>query len=60
MAMNSIQFQPGMSLSEFFEQYGTERQCERALEQARWPEGFNCPRCGGTEHNSFYVKENKY
>lgn len=60
MAMNSIQFQPGMSLSELFEQYGTERQCEQALEQARWPEGFHCPRCGGTEHSCFYAKDSKY
>ena len=35
MAMNPIQFQPGMSLSELFEQYGTEPQCEHALEMAR-------------------------
>jgi hypothetical protein len=42
MAMNPIQFQPGMSLSELFEQYGTELQCEQALEQARWPEGYCC------------------
>jgi len=31
MAMNLIQFQPGMSLTELFEQYGTETQCEQAL-----------------------------
>ena len=35
MAMNPIQFQPGMSLTELFEHYGTEEQCEQALEQAR-------------------------
>ena len=50
MAMNRIQFQSGMSLFEFFQQFGTEAQCEAALEQARWPQGFRCPRCGGTTH----------
>jgi hypothetical protein len=50
MAMNRIQFQPGMSLSEFFERYGSEAHCEAALEQARWPQGFCCPRCSGGAH----------
>jgi len=39
MAMNRIQFQPGLSMPEFFQQYRTEAQCEAALEKARWPEG---------------------
>ena len=30
-----IQFQPGMSLFEFFGQRGSEAQCEAALERAR-------------------------
>ena len=47
MAMNRIQFQPGQSMPEFLEGYGTEAQCAAALEQARWPQGFHCPRCGG-------------
>lgn len=47
MAMNRIQFQRGMSMFEFFGKFGTEAQCEAAVEQARWPEGFRCPRCGG-------------
>lgn len=50
MAMNRVQFQRGMSMPEFFEQYGTEEQCEAALEQARWPLGFRCPDCGESEH----------
>ena len=50
MAMNRIQCQPGMSLFECFERYGSEAQCEAALEQARWPQGFRCPRCGGAAH----------
>ena len=50
MAQNRIQFQPGMSMPEFIAQYGTEAQCEAALEQARWPDGFRCPRCGSAAH----------
>ncbi len=60
MAMNPIQFQPGMSLSELFEQYGTELQCEQALEQARWPEGYCCPCCGGARHSHFSVDNTSY
>lgn len=50
MAMNRIQFQPGLSIPEFFKLYGTELRCERALEEARWPNGFRCPRCGHDAH----------
>lgn len=45
MAMNRIQFQPGLSLAGFLDQYGTEAACARALRRARWPKGFVCPRC---------------
>ena len=50
MSANRIQFQSGMSLPQLMELYGTEEKCEAALEQARWPEGFICPRCGEKEH----------
>lgn len=50
MAMNRIQFQPGLSLNEFLHQYGTESQCEAALEKARWPRGFICPGCRSIGH----------
>ena len=43
---NKIQFQKGQSLPEFLESYGTDQQCEDALFQARWPEGFQCPAYG--------------
>jgi Zn ribbon nucleic-acid-binding protein len=48
--MNKIQFQPGLSTPQFMENYGTEAQCEAALEKSRWPEGFLCPECGEKEH----------
>ncbi|WP_018936636.1 IS1595 family transposase [Thioalkalivibrio sp. ALJ24] len=50
MAQNRIQFQQGLSLPAFLARYGTEAQCESALEEARWPDGFRCPRCGGGAH----------
>jgi len=54
MPMNRVQFQPGMSMPEFFERYGTEAQCAAALAEQRWPHGFRCPRCVSPEH---YVVE---
>jgi hypothetical protein len=53
MALNRVQFQHRMSLSEFIRTYGNEAQWEAALEWARWPEGFVCPHCGGREHSRF-------
>jgi transposase-like protein len=50
MPMNRVQFQPGLSMPEFLRQFGTEAQCEAALERARWPEGFRCPHCGQAAH----------
>jgi len=50
MAMNRIQFQHGLSMPEFSQHFGTESQCAAALEAARWPNGFCCPRCGKTAH----------
>ncbi len=35
-----------LSLLEFQRRFSTEEACQEALEQARWPEGFVCPRCG--------------
>ena len=46
MPKNKVQFQKGQSLREFLEAYGTDQQCEDALFQACWPEGFQCPACG--------------
>jgi ribosomal protein L37AE/L43A len=53
MKMNRVQFQPGLSMPEFFERYGTEAQCQAALQAARWPDGFVCPRCAGAARTSF-------
>ena len=50
MTMNRIQFQLGLSLAEFLEQYGTEERCEQALDQARWPDGYRCENCTSTHY----------
>jgi len=50
MAMNRIQFQPGLSMPEFLKLFGTESQCEQALERLRWPIGFRCARCDHEAH----------
>lgn len=47
---NKIQFQKGVSLAEFFKDYGTEIQCREALFQWRWPQGYICPHCGGQHY----------
>jgi len=54
MARNGIQFQKGLSLPDFQRLYGTEADCEAALEKVRWPDGFRCPRCDGHQHGLVY------
>jgi ribosomal protein L37AE/L43A len=51
--MNRVQFQRGLSMPEFMDQYGTDAQCEAALATARWPNGFACPNCSGPASSSF-------
>ena len=46
MAKNKIQFQKGLSMSQFLSRYGTEQQCRDLLFRMRWPQGFECPKCG--------------
>ena len=36
--------------SEFFKRSDSESQCAVALQTARWPGGFRCPRCDNTAH----------
>lgn len=60
MAMNPIQFQPGLSLVEFVAQYGTEAKCRRALYRARWPQGFRCPACGDRRRSTFHRGAQRY
>jgi hypothetical protein len=53
MAMNRVQFQRGLSMSEFERQYGTQEQCEQAVLAWRWPNGFACPRCASGSRTQF-------
>jgi len=50
MARNKVQFQKGLSETEFNKAYGSEEQCHAALVNWRWPNGFECPDCGGKAH----------
>lgn len=50
MARNKVQFQKGLSLTDFLNKYGTEAACQEALFQLRWPDRFRCPDCGHSSH----------
>lgn len=50
MSKNKIQFQKGLSLTDFLKEYGTEEQCFEAVVKLRWPNGFQCPKCECREH----------
>jgi ribosomal protein L37AE/L43A len=51
MPRNRVQFQKGLGLVEFNRRYGSEEQCHAALVAMRWPDGFVCPKCGGSKHS---------
>ena len=53
MGINRVQFQPGLSMSEFIHRYSTEAKCYRALYKWRWPEGYRCPACAGRARSRF-------
>jgi len=43
------------TLSAFDRRFSTEKACRQYLVQLRWPEGFECPKCGGTK--AWLIKE---
>jgi transposase-like protein len=51
MARNSVQFQKGLSEAAFEELYGTEEKCRAVVMASRWPNGFECPACGGRAYS---------
>jgi transposase-like protein len=59
MAMNRVQFQKGLSLTDFQEDYDTEAKCEAMVEHCRWPNGYRCPKCGNDTAHIVYHKGNK-
>ena len=46
MTMNRVQFQPGLSMAEFMDRYGSDDKCEAALIDVALAAGFACPACG--------------
>jgi transposase-like protein len=57
MARNTVQFQKGLSEPEFEDHYGSEAQCRAAVVASRWPNGFECPVCGGKQHSVVKSRE---
>src|SRR4030095_16028957 len=53
MGINRVQYQPGLPMLEFFDNYGTQERCEELVRAWRWPQGFVCPRCSQTGHSEF-------
>ena len=53
MAMNHVQFQAGLSMVQFVQQFGSEAKCFRALYQAGWPRGVHCPKCNRRPRSRF-------
>jgi len=51
MARNKVQFQKGLSETAFAALYGTEEKCRAVVIAARWPDGFECPVCGGRTYS---------
>lgn len=56
MPKNQVQFQKGLSLKIFLDTYGTEEKCQGRLFQARWPQGYRCPKCG---HKQCYTLKSR-
>jgi transposase-like protein len=57
MAKNKVQFQKGYGISDLLREYGSEEQCEKALFQMRWPQGFICPKCGSSSYCSLHTRK---
>jgi ribosomal protein L37AE/L43A len=60
MAINKIQFQEGLSLEQFLKDYGCEEQCESALIDAKWSNGYCCSRCSGNKAIVFKRGKTRY
>jgi hypothetical protein len=43
-----------MDLIAFQRKFGTEKACLKRLFLLKWPDGYRCPRCGGTE--SYHIE----
>src|SRR3954451_12902661 len=50
MPRNCVQHQKGLSDDAFERLYPDEEACRKAWFAWRWPEGFKCPRCAGSNY----------
>jgi len=50
MPRNRVQHQKGLSDDAFERLYPDEEACRKAWFAWRWPEGFKCPRCAGSNY----------
>ena len=46
MPRSKVQFQKGLSDISYMETYGSEEKCVEHVKNAKWPNGFICPKCG--------------
>jgi transposase-like protein len=53
MAQNKVQYQRGLSMLGFFEDYGSLERCEELVRGWRWSDGFVCPRCQACQCSEF-------
>jgi len=56
VATKGVQVQPGMSLLEFKECYGSDEKCLTELETARWPQRYRCPKCESAAHSRLFCR----
>jgi len=56
MSVYQVQFQHGMSITVFYQHFGSENQCVKALERPLWPSGFQCPKFTGSELYTLHVR----
>lgn len=47
-----------MTFEQFQERFSTEEACAEALYQARWPDGFRCPRCACS--HAYFIRSRKH
>lgn len=60
MSMNKVQVQIELSLPKILKCYGTEAQCEAALQHVGWPDGFVFPRGQTTAATQFVRCAHRY
>lgn len=60
MPQNKVQYQPGLSMPEFFDSFSSLEQCEELVRRWRWPDGFVCPRCKGCWNSEFRRDQRLY